>query len=79
MNPPTFTDVDSQPEPEGPDNSGNGYRRSIEGRLSALETRIENLATKEDVQKIKDWVLAGVVAGMIIAVAVAVAVALAFL
>ena len=40
------------------DNNGNG---SIRERVKALETELKHLATKEDVLKIKLWVLLGVI------------------
>lgn len=71
-------------EPEVPVNeSGRGNGRDIEKRLSALETylkylatkeavqelkiEIKHLATKEDIQKIKVWVLGGVISGIVFA------------
>lgn len=56
---------DAQTEPDAPASSGGGGGRGVESRLAALETRVEYLATKEDVQKIKVWVLSGVIAGIL--------------
>ena len=39
-----------------------------------IETRMEHLATKEDLQKLKVWWLGGIVAGMGLAATVALAV-----
>lgn len=58
--------------------SGDGGGSNIEGRLSALETRIEYLATKEDVQKLKVWVLGGVLASIPIAITITFVVAKLF-
>lgn len=54
---------------------GNGDRmRSVEARLTRLETVVETtlptLATKEDIQKIKVWILGGLLAGIVIVVPV---------
>ena len=57
---------DKQADREAPANvsvSGNG--RDTERRLSALETHLKYIATKEDIQKIKVWCLTGVILGMI--------------
>lgn len=51
---------------------GGGGGRGTDGRLSALETRIEYLATKEDIQKLKVWALAGVLGAVIAIVTVAI-------
>ena len=58
----------------------NGDRlRNVENRSTGIETRLDtilpHLATKEDIQKIKVWALAGVLGG----IALAVTIALAFL
>lgn len=67
------------PDPAtGPRSSGRGGG-GIEGRLSALETRIEYLATKKDIQKLKVWVLGGVIAALVIGASLAVAVVKLFL
>lgn len=66
--------------PAGSDDGSGGS--GIETRLKALETRVEYLATKEDVaeikgpleffatkedmQKVKVWVLSGVLGGMVL-------------
>ena len=47
-------------------NGGNG---SYGERLARLEASIQHMATKEDIQKIKVWVLSGILGGMGIAVA----------
>ena len=45
-------------------NNGGGGGKSIPERLSALEADIKHLATKEDIQKVKVWILAGVLGGI---------------
>ena len=55
---------------------GNDVRlRRVEDRLTRLETKLDTalpyLATKEDIQKIKVWILAGVLGGIALAVTVA--------
>lgn len=54
------------PKPAGGGGGGDGSDRrlaAIESRLTALETafdrELKHLATKEDIQKIKVWVLGG--------------------
>ena len=37
-----------------------GLAESTESRITRLETQIDSLATKEDLQKLKVWVLGGV-------------------
>ena len=63
--------VDLQPEPNIAASSGGGGGNTIDGRLSRLETRVEYLATKEDIQKLKVWVLAGVLGGTMLAAGLA--------
>ncbi len=55
--------------------SGGGNGGSIEERLVKLETHVQYLATKEDIQKLKVWVLGGVVGGMVLAVTITLAIA----
>ena len=56
-------------------NGNDGRLRGAEERLARLETRLDTvlpyLATKEDIQKIKVWTLAGVLGGIVLAVTVA--------
>lgn len=76
-------------EPEVPVNeSGRGNGRDIEKRLSALETylkylatkeavqelkiEIKHLATKEDIPKLKVWFLGGVIIGLLSAATLAI-------
>ena len=45
-------------------NNGGGGGKSIPERLSTLEADLKHLATKEDIQKVKVWILAGVLGGI---------------
>ena len=70
-------------------NGGNGHNgggrgsedrlRNAEIRLERIETKLDtqlgHLATKNDVTKVKVWVLSGVLGGMAVAAGIAVAVA----
>lgn len=48
------------PKDEPGENGGVDARlRAVEERLARLETRMDYMATKEDIQKIKIWVLGG--------------------
>lgn len=55
--------VPFQPNPNAePGGGGDGVDarlRAVEDRLARLETRMEYMATKEDIQKLKIWVLSG--------------------
>lgn len=78
------TPIHRTPAPPTPESSGSGGgnggsdRRlaEIESRLTALETafdrELKHLATKVDIQKIKVWVLGGVLGGMAIATGIAI-------
>ena len=55
-------DLGSDPATGASSGDGGGGGSKLEARLSSLETRIEYLATKEDVQKLKVWILGGVLA-----------------
>ena len=59
MNPLRAVDENIQSEPNASASSGGAGGDSTESRLARLETRIEYLATREDLQKIKVWVLSG--------------------
>ena len=54
-----------------PADGGNGNGRDLAGRVSALEVRLDYLATKEDIQKLKVWVLAGTIGAGVLALSVA--------
>lgn len=45
--------------------------RAVEDRLARLETRMEYMATKEDIQKLKIWVLGGVLSSVVAAIPIA--------
>ena len=77
MNPaPLRAERDSEePAVAAGSSGGSGGGRTVEERLSALETRMEYLATKEDIQKLKTWVLGGVVAAMVLGLTAAFAAA----
>ena len=49
---------------------GNKEDRVLE-RLTILEERVRHLASKEDIQKIKIWVLSGVIGAAVAAIPVA--------
>ena len=61
MNPLRVVDENIQSEPNASASSGGTGGDGTESRLARLETRIEYLATKEDIQKIKVWVLGGAI------------------
>ena len=48
--------------------------QSVEDSLLVIETKMEYLATKEDLQKLKVWWLGGIIAGMGLAATIALAV-----
>ena len=70
------TDDPSRPEPEAAVDSSVGGRREADDRLARLEARFDTevkyLATKEDIQKVKVWILVGVLGGMIAAAGIAI-------
>lgn len=62
----------SNAEPGGGGGDGVDARlRAVEERLVRLETRMENMATKEDIQKLKIWVLGGVLGSVFAAIPIA--------
>ena len=44
--------------------------RAVEDRLARLETRMDYMATKEDIQKLKNWVLGGVLGSVVVAISI---------
>ena len=66
---------DDQGEPEGPARSSRGNGGSnIEERLTALETHMQYLATREDLQKLKVWFLQATITAMVTIVTVTIAI-----
>ncbi len=62
------------PDPDSAESSGKGGGGNgggFESRLSRLETHLQYLATKEDIQKLKVWWLVGIITGMGLAATVA--------
>ena len=91
----TLVDKDYSPETEedaerfgNGGNGGSGMDRrmgAIENRPTAVEVRMENLATKEDLEKVKNsvwqaiWTAVSVIVGIItVIVSIAVAIIIAF-
>ena len=73
----------ASPDPKAKSHSGVERREAadirlvrLEGRFdSFLEREVKHLATKEDVQRLKVWVLSGVIGGMIAAAGIATGIA----
>lgn len=72
-------DFQKEPDKQAGDSNGNGEKRDVERRLTALETDMKYVATKSDLKDIKIWCLSGVIAGMILAAGTAVTIAVAIL
>lgn len=53
---------------------GDGNGNDLHGRVSAIEARMDYLATKSDVESIKTWALKGALAGMVLAATLTIAV-----
>ena len=51
--------------------NGGGDGHDLHGRVSALEASLKHLATKEDIQKLRVWVLGGVIGAGVIALGIA--------
>ena len=67
--------------PEPPTQATSGGSGEKEGRLVAVEAevavlnaRLDHLATKEEIQSVKVWILCGVLGGMSVAAALAIAI-----
>ena len=56
---------------EAPGSGGNGGGSDVRERLAKLEERTEHSATKEDIQKLKVWILGGVIGGLVATVPIA--------
>ena len=69
MNTPPLKLAEKTDEPDAPLDSGGGGggKTTLEARVAALETHMHYLATKEDIQKIKVWVLGGLLGGISLA------------
>lgn len=57
----------------GNGNGSNGGGSNIDECLTRIETKLEYIATKEDIQKIKVWLLSGILGGMGMAAVLAMA------
>lgn len=55
-------------EPGGGGDGVDARLRAVEECLARLETRMENMATKEDLQKLKIWFLGGALGSVVVAV-----------
>ena len=64
----------SVPDPPGAERGGRGGGNNFESRLARLETHLQYLTTKEDLQKLKVWMLIGVIGGMGLAATITLAV-----
>ena len=53
--------------------------RVLEGDVRAVQEKLAHVALREDVLKLKLWVLGGVIGGMVIAVGLGIAIARLFL
>ncbi len=56
---------------EAPGSGGNGGNGNLRERVAKLEERTEHLATREDIQGVRVWILGGVIGGLIAAVPIA--------
>lgn len=61
------------PDPPGGEGTAGESGSSVPERLIALETELKHLATKTEIQKLKVWVLGGVLGGMALAATIAIA------
>lgn len=52
----------------GSDSTGGGGNYGE--RLARVETKLEHMATKEDIQKIKVWILGGILGSVVLAMSV---------
>ena len=44
--------------------------RAVEDRAARLETQMDNMATKEDIQNLKNWVLGGVLGSVAVTISI---------
>lgn len=61
----------------GRNGDGNGNR--LDARVSALEAEFKHVATKADIERLRSWILGGVILGMIVAAGLALGIARLFL
>ena len=66
--------VHQLPPPDVPQRNGN----RIEARVSVLESELRHLATKRDIERLRSWILGGVLLGMMAAAGLAVGIARLF-
>ena len=59
----------------GGGNGGNDLRE----RVARIETELKHLATKKDIERLKAWILGGVIVGMVIAATLGTAIGKLFL
>ena len=74
-----LSSVPAADEPPRQGDDGGGGSDGIAARVRALETHLPYLATREDVLRLKIWVLGGVIGGMVIVAMLALAVYRLFL
>jgi len=60
--------------PQQATHGGGGNGHDLHGRVSAIEARMNYLATKSDVESIRSWALKGALAGMVVAATLTIAV-----
>lgn len=66
-------------EPGGGAGGGAGVDallRAVEERLARLETRMDYMATKEDIENLKIWILGGALGSVVAAIVAAIPIAL---
>lgn len=59
---------------DGGDGDVESRLRDVEDEVLVLRTEFKHLATTKDIEKLKVWVLAGVVGGMIVAASLAISI-----
>lgn len=68
--------ITSAGQVRGGGNGGNGKAYELHGRVSAIETELKHLATKNDISNLKVWMLAGVLGGIFGGIGIVVSIAL---
>lgn len=66
--------IASRPKGNGDGGKFDDRLRAVEIAVATIEAKMENVATREDVLKVRLWVVGGVVGGILTAVAFALAV-----